>query len=216
MDGCQLIEVNFAQRLADGLLLVQPLRNQILRTLVNNTLRYSRHSGDKQTIALVADSRLQLVRQEERRPRRYGAHLEVAKMALLPLQLGDRAVVRRKERFAADLQVDVLENVGGNGDSLVHAGASSQLVDENQRARRGFASVDSPTPTILQDSGSLTDFREEGAAIVDDIVGTPHAREDLVDDTHVSALRGNETPHLCQNDTSVSYTHLTLPTNSIV
>lgn len=201
MDGCQLIEVNFAQRLADGLLLVQPLRNQILRTLVNNTLRYSCHSGDKQTIALVADSRLQLVRQEERRPRRYGAHLEVAKMALLPLQLGDRAVVRRKERFAADLQVDVLENVGGNGDSLVHAGASSQLVDENQRARRGFASVDSPTPTILQDSGSLTDLREEGTAVVDDIVGTPHAREDLVDDTHVSALRGNETPHLCQNDT---------------
>lgn len=201
LDGRQLIEINFAQRLANRLLLVQTLLDQVLQTLVNNALRYSRHLGDKQPVALVADSPLQLVRQEKRRPRWYGTHLVVAKMGLFPFQLGDGAVVCSEERLAADLRVDVLKDVGGDGDAFIHAGTSSQLVHENQRARRGFPLVIPSTPTILQDPGGLADLGEEGAAVVDDVVGAAHAREDLVDNAHVSTSSGNKTPHLRQDHT---------------
>ena len=92
--------------------------------------------------------------------------------------------MRREERprLDAGLVVQVLRHGPRDGDAVEGRGAAADLVQDDERARRG----------VVEDVGRLLHLDEEGRAAAREVVGRADAREDAVDEPDAGGVGGDE------------------------
>ncbi len=117
------------------------------------------------------------------------AHIIVFYAREETLHLVELMIVGCEERACLRLSVlvQMLHDGPRNGYAIVGRGATAQLIEEHERARRH----------IVQDVGGLGHLNHERRLAQREVVGRSHTGEDLVDHAHMCALCRHEAAHLC-------------------
>ena len=120
------------------------------------------------------------------------AHIVVGDAAVLRLHVVELVVVGGEEGLGVQsaVLVDVLHDGPGDGDAVVGACASAQLVEEYERA---FAHV-------VEDARGLVHLHHEGALAEGYVVAGSHAGEHLVDHAYAGGVGGHEAAALGHDD----------------
>ena len=109
-----------------------------------------------------------------------------------PGQIGELVVVGGEQRLGAErgVVVDVLGHGAGDGEAVVGARASSDLVEDDER----------PLGGVAQDLRRLHHLDHERRLSRREVVLQPHAGEDAVDDTDARRVGGHEAADLRKQD----------------